>query len=101
MYGIGSTLLNLKGFVGWAQSRRHGSLAITHFVATKPGNLVHVMISARERWLVNGGRTSERAALRHYNGSPLYWDAVLHLAHRMTTVHSAFREYYPWKLFKS
>lgn len=45
----------------------------------------------------NGGRTSERAALRHYNLSPLYWDAVLHLAHRMTVVPTAFREYYAWK----
>ncbi len=46
----------------------------------------------------NGGRTDERAALRHYNLSPLYWDAVLHLAHRMTVVRPAFREYYAWKL---
>jgi membrane-bound lytic murein transglycosylase B len=47
----------------------------------------------------NGGRTSERAALMHYNGSPLYWDAVLRFAHRMATVPTAFREYYAWKLF--
>jgi membrane-bound lytic murein transglycosylase B len=47
----------------------------------------------------NGGRTSERAALEHYNPSPLYRDAVLHLAHRMTTVPAAFREYYAWRLY--
>jgi membrane-bound lytic murein transglycosylase B len=47
----------------------------------------------------NGGRTDERAGLRHYNLSPLYWDAVLHLAHRMATVPTAFREYYAWQLF--
>ncbi len=47
----------------------------------------------------NGGRTDERAALRHYNLSPLYWDSVLHLAHRMATVPTAFREYYAWQLF--
>jgi len=47
----------------------------------------------------NGGRTNERAALRHYNLSPLYWDAVLHLAHRIATVPTAFREYYAWRLY--
>jgi len=47
----------------------------------------------------NGGRTNERAALRHYNLSPLYRDAVLHLAHRIATVPSAFREYYAWRLY--
>jgi membrane-bound lytic murein transglycosylase B len=38
-------------------------------------------------------------ALTHYNRSPLYQDAVLHLAHRIATVSTAFREYYAWKLF--
>ena len=47
----------------------------------------------------NGGRTDERAALGHYNRSRLYRDAVLHLAHRMATVPTAFREYYAWRLF--
>ena len=47
----------------------------------------------------NGGRRDERAALVHYNRSRLYRDAVLHLAHRMATVPTAFREYYAWKLF--
>ena len=47
----------------------------------------------------NGGRTDERSALMHYNRSPLYWDAVLHLAHRMAAVPTAFREYYAWELY--
>jgi len=47
----------------------------------------------------NGGRTDERAALRHYNRSPLYWDAVLRLAHRIATVPTALREYHAWKLY--
>jgi hypothetical protein len=38
-------------------------------------------------------------ALSHYNRSPLYRDAVLHLAHRLATVPTAFREYYAWKLY--
>jgi membrane-bound lytic murein transglycosylase B len=49
--------------------------------------------------MANGGRTNERAALMHYNLSPLYRDAVLHLAHRIATVPTAFREYYAWKLY--
>ena len=60
----------------------------------------HVAILAAANLLTaNGGRTNERAALRHYNRSPLYRDAVLHLAHRMTTVPTAFREYYAWQLY--
>src|SRR5206468_5046244 len=48
---------------------------------------VHDAILAAANLLAaNGGRTNERAALRHYNPSPLYWDAVLHLAHRLATV---------------
>ena len=47
----------------------------------------------------NDGRTDERAALAHYNPSPLYRDAVLRLAHRMAAVQTAFREYYAWKLY--
>lgn len=42
----------------------------------------------------NGGAHDARTALRHYNPSPLYVDAVLHYAHRMTHVPSAFYEYY-------
>ena len=57
------------------------------------------ILAAANLLAANGGRTSERAALEHYNRSPLYWDAVLHLAHRMTTVPTAFREYYAWRLY--
>jgi membrane-bound lytic murein transglycosylase B len=57
------------------------------------------ILAAANLLAANGGRTNERAALEHYNLSPLYWDAVLHLAHRMTTVPTAFREYYAWKLY--
>jgi membrane-bound lytic murein transglycosylase B len=57
------------------------------------------VLAAANLLAANGGRTNERAALAHYNGSPLYRDAVLHLAHRMATVPTAFREYYAWKLY--
>ena len=57
------------------------------------------VLAAANLLAANGGRTSERAALMHYNRSPLYWDAVLHLAHRMAAVPTAFREYYAWKLY--
>jgi membrane-bound lytic murein transglycosylase B len=57
------------------------------------------ILAAANLLAANGGRTNERAALGHYNLSPLYWDAVLHLTHRMATVTTAFREYYAWKLY--
>ena len=56
------------------------------------------ILAAANLLAANGGRTNERAALRRYNLSPLYRDAVLHLAHRIATVRTAFREYYAWKL---
>jgi membrane-bound lytic murein transglycosylase B len=58
------------------------------------------ILGAANLLAANGGRTNERAALMHYNRSPLYWDAVLHLAHRMATVPTAFREYYAWRLYR-
>ena len=57
------------------------------------------ILAAANLLAANGGRTNERVALTHYNRSPLYQDAVLHLAHRVATVSTAFREYYAWKLF--
>jgi membrane-bound lytic murein transglycosylase B len=57
------------------------------------------ILAAAKLLAANGGRTDERAALAHYNLSPLYWDAVLHVAHRMAGVPTAFREYYAWKLY--
>jgi membrane-bound lytic murein transglycosylase B len=57
------------------------------------------ILAAANLLAANNGRTNERAALMHYNLSPHYWNAALHLAHRMATVPTAFREYYAWKLF--
>lgn len=57
------------------------------------------ILAAANLLAANGGRTNVRAALMHYNLSPLYWDAVLHLAHRMGAEPTAFREYYAWKLY--
>jgi membrane-bound lytic murein transglycosylase B len=57
------------------------------------------ILAAANLLAANGGRTNERAALMHYNLSPLYWDTVLHLAHRMAIAPTAFREYYAWKLY--
>jgi membrane-bound lytic murein transglycosylase B len=57
------------------------------------------ILAAANLLAADGGRTNERAALMHYNLSPLYWDTVLHLAHRMASVPTAFREYYAWKLY--
>ena len=57
------------------------------------------ILAAANLLAANGGRTNERAGVSHYNLSPLYRDAVLHLAHRIATVPTAFREYYAWKLY--
>jgi Transglycosylase SLT domain len=57
------------------------------------------ILAAANLLKADGGRANERAALLHYNLSPLYGDAVLHLADRMATVPTAFREYYDWKLY--
>ena len=57
------------------------------------------ILAAANLLAANGGHTDERAALGHYNLSPLYWDAVLRFAHRMAGVPTAFREYYAWKLY--
>lgn len=47
----------------------------------------------------NGGAHDERDALYHYNPSPLYVDAVLKLAQRITHVPSALAEYYDWDVY--
>jgi membrane-bound lytic murein transglycosylase B len=57
------------------------------------------ILGAANLLAANRGRTNERSALEHYNRSPLYRDAVLHLAHRLATVPTAFREYYAWRLY--
>jgi soluble lytic murein transglycosylase-like protein len=62
-------------------------------------NAHDAILAAANLLAANGGRTNERVALSHYNRSPLYRDAVLHLAHRIAIVPTAFREYYAWRLY--
>ena len=57
------------------------------------------ILAAANLLAANHGRTDEARALAHYNPSPLYWNAVLHYAHRIQTLRFAFREYYAWRLF--
>lgn len=57
------------------------------------------ILAAANLLAANHGRTDELRALSHYNPSPLYWNAVLHYAHRIQTVRFAFREYYAWRLY--
>ena len=57
------------------------------------------IMAAANLLAANGGRTDERRALGHYNLAPLYWDAVLRLAHRITVNRTALREYYAWRLY--
>jgi len=52
------------------------------------------ILGAANYLAANGGAHDARSALRHYNPSPLYVDAVLHYEHRMTHVPAAFYEYY-------
>ena len=47
----------------------------------------------------NGGARDERTAVYDYNHSPLYVDAVEHLAHRIAVVQTAFLEYYAWQVY--
>jgi membrane-bound lytic murein transglycosylase B len=47
----------------------------------------------------NGGAYDARRALYRYNPSPLYVDAVLRLAHRITHVPDALAEYYAWDVY--
>jgi membrane-bound lytic murein transglycosylase B len=47
----------------------------------------------------NGGAYDARRALYRYNPSPLYVDAVLRLAHRITHVPDALAEYYAWDAY--
>jgi membrane-bound lytic murein transglycosylase B len=52
------------------------------------------ILGAANYLAANGGVTDTRTALRAYNPSSLYVDAVLHYAHRMAHVPAAFYEYY-------
>ncbi len=60
----------------------------------------HDAILAAANYLhANGGARDERRALYAYNRSLLYVSAVLHYAHRITHVRSAFAEYYAWDVY--
>ncbi len=57
------------------------------------------ILGAANYLAANRGAHDERDALYHYNPSPLYVDAVVHLAHRIATVPTAFLEYYSWQVY--
>jgi membrane-bound lytic murein transglycosylase B len=57
------------------------------------------ILGAANYLAANGGARDERRALFRYNHSSLYVDAVLHYAHRITHVPSAFAEYYAWAVY--
>jgi soluble lytic murein transglycosylase-like protein len=57
------------------------------------------ILGAANYLAASGGARDERGALYHYNHSPLYVDAVLHYAHRIAHVRSAFAEYYAWAVY--
>ena len=57
------------------------------------------ILGAANYLAANRGAHDERDALYHYNPSTLYVDAVLHLAHRIATVPTAFLEYYSWQVY--
>jgi membrane-bound lytic murein transglycosylase B len=60
----------------------------------------HDSILAAANYLAaNGARRDERAALYHYNPSPLYVDAVVRYANRMAHSATAFFEYYSWRVY--
>ena len=47
----------------------------------------------------NRGARDERAALYHYDNSPLYVDAVERYANRIAGDRHAFFEYYAWQVY--
>jgi soluble lytic murein transglycosylase-like protein len=57
------------------------------------------IVGAANYLRANGAAHDERAALYRYNHSSLYVDAVLHYAHRITHVPTAFAEYYAWDVY--
>lgn len=60
----------------------------------------HASILGAANYLsANGARHDERRALYAYNHSQLYVDAVLHYAHRIAHVPTAFAEYYAWAVY--
>jgi soluble lytic murein transglycosylase-like protein len=57
------------------------------------------ILGAAHYLAASGGRTNERAALRRYNRSSLYAEAVEHYADRMTHDPHAFYRYYNWSVY--
>ena len=57
------------------------------------------ILAAANYLAANGARHDERAALYHYNPSPLYVDAVIRYANRMAQSATAFYAYYSWRVY--
>jgi membrane-bound lytic murein transglycosylase B len=57
------------------------------------------IIGAANYLAANHGATRERDALRHYNNSALYVDAVTRYAHRIGADPHAFFRYYSWQVY--
>lgn len=57
------------------------------------------ILGAANYLAANGAAHDERRALLRYNHSTLYVDAVLHYAHRIGHVPSAFAEYHAWAVY--
>jgi len=57
------------------------------------------ILGAANYLAANRGATHERDALRHYNDSALYVDAVARYAHHMATDRHAFFRYYSWQVY--
>jgi soluble lytic murein transglycosylase-like protein len=57
------------------------------------------ILGAANYLAADGARHDERRALLGYNHSALYAAAVLHYAHRIAHVRTAFLEYYAWSVF--
>ena len=57
------------------------------------------ILGAAHYLAANHGATRERDALFHYNHSPLYVDAILRYARRITRDAHAFLRYYSWQVY--
>lgn len=57
------------------------------------------ILGAANYLAANHGKVDERTALYHYNHSPLYVDAVLRYARRISRDPRAFFVYYSWRVY--
>jgi membrane-bound lytic murein transglycosylase B len=57
------------------------------------------ILGAANYLAANHGATRERDALRHYNNSALYVDAVTRYAHHIASDRHAFFRYYSWQVY--